>query len=115
MQNAHHEFVYGRQPVLELLRAGRRKVHTLVVKRTAKPAPELQELVDLARDASIPVGWVDERALDERTDGGHHQGVAAESDPYPYVDFAELCVSLRDLQEAPLVLLLDHIQDPQNL
>src|SRR5690606_11391422 len=44
-----------------------------------------------------------------------HQGVAAEVSPYPYVDLPDLLAAARQAGEPPFLLLLDHIQDPQNL
>jgi 23S rRNA (guanosine2251-2'-O)-methyltransferase len=39
-----------------------------------------------------------------------HQGVCAEADPYPYAGAAELLA-----RDAPLLVALDEVQDPQNL
>ena len=44
----------------------------------------------------------------------HHQGVAAKTTGYPYVGFNEI---LRDVEsdENALVVILDHLEDPQNV
>src|SRR5581483_11651005 len=93
--------VYGRHPVRELLRAGRRRVHEIFA------LPELA-----AKEA-----WLAEAGARPRTraelgrlcGSSDHQGVVAVCDPYPYAD-------ARGLVEAngPLVCL-DGVQDPHNV
>ncbi|MFN2185663.1 MAG: 23S rRNA (guanosine(2251)-2'-O)-methyltransferase RlmB, partial [Anaerolineae bacterium] len=45
----------------------------------------------------------------------NHQGLAAEVSGYPYVEMAEPMRLARESQASPFLLLLDHVQDPQNL
>jgi 23S rRNA (guanosine2251-2'-O)-methyltransferase len=88
--------VYGRNPVAELVRAGRRRVHSIVATSTA------------ARDfPGARVATPEELSQLAGTDA--HQGVVAEADPYHYADVAQL------LRRDGLVLVLDEVQDPQNL
>lgn len=87
-RNAEHDFIYGRQPVLEAER-GRRRVHE-VWRAPETPAEEL------ARLCGSP----------------EHQGIVAEVDPYPYADPASL-FEADDGQG--LVVALDQVQDPHNL
>jgi 23S rRNA (guanosine2251-2'-O)-methyltransferase len=115
VQTSHEEIVYGRQPVHEAMRAGRRRIITLFVKETAKPSPDLDEIVRMAGKARVQVKPVDDRDLLRMTEGGHHQGIAARVGSYPYVSFENLVREMKAGGEPPLVLLLDHIQDPQNL
>jgi 23S rRNA (guanosine2251-2'-O)-methyltransferase len=109
------EVLYGRQPVLEMLKAGRRNVFSLKIRGSVRPTDDLGEIARLARQAGIRVDAVDHQALNRLVDEGHHQGVAAEVSDYPVVDFGELTGELASLGEDALVLALDHIQDPQNL
>jgi 23S rRNA (guanosine2251-2'-O)-methyltransferase len=112
---AHEEIVYGRQPVHEAMRAGRRRVLTLFLKETAQPSPHLNEIVRMAGKAKVSVKRVEDRDLLRMTEGGHHQGIAARVSSYPYVSFEALVQAMKTGGEPPLVLILDHIQDPQNL
>jgi 23S rRNA (guanosine2251-2'-O)-methyltransferase len=109
------ELLYGRQPVRETLRARRRQVFKLKLALGVKPAPILDEIVSLARKAHVPVHEVDRRELDKLGGETHHQGVAAEVSGYPYVDLPDLLEAARAAGQPPFLLLLDHIQDPQNL
>jgi 23S rRNA (guanosine2251-2'-O)-methyltransferase len=104
------ETVYGKQPVRELLRAGRR-VRRLLVAAGARENANLREIVELAERRRVPVQQVGREALDRL--GEHHQGVAAETDPYPYVDLGALVARTR-AAPPPLFLALDSLQDPQN-
>lgn len=95
-----HAVVYGRNPVRELLRAGRRRVHAVMA------LPHLREEPWLAGVATEPKA---RGALGRIAGTADHQGVVALADPYPYA-------SLRDvLGGAGPVVVLDGAQDPRNL
>jgi 23S rRNA (guanosine2251-2'-O)-methyltransferase len=99
------DLLYGRHPVLEALRAGRRRVHRLLI---AQGAHGLDDLVGQARRRNVPVQTVERRQLD-RMQPGHHQGVLAEASPFVYDRLDDLLGAPK-----PLVLVLDSLQDPQN-
>ena len=56
----------------------------------------------------------DRDRLDKLVKGGHHQGVAIKTTGYPYVDFSEILQDVEDDENAS-VLVLDHLEDPQNV
>ena len=109
------EILYGRQPVRETLRAGRRQVFKLVVAQGIKRAEVVGQVLALAEQAGVPVQMVNRRELDKLGGEVNHQGLAAEVSCYPYVDLAEPLEASRELGTPPFLLLLDHVQDPQNL
>ena len=109
------EILYGRQPVRETLRARRRQVFKLVVAQGIKGAGVVGQILALAEQSGIPAQMVDRRELDKLGGEVNHQGLAAEVSGYPYVDLAELLEAARRSGTPPFLLLLDHIQDPQNL
>jgi len=104
------ETIYGRQAIREALRAGRR-VRRLLVARGARDSAVLRELAALAAEQGVPVQEVERTQLDRLAD--HHQGVAAEVDPYAYADLSDLLYAVRGTRP-PLYLALDSLQDPQN-
>ncbi len=108
------EIIYGRQPVLELLRADRRKVRKVWLFRRARPSPPIKSIRKLAAARQIELREVDHPVLDRLIQGGNHQGVVLEAESYPYCEFRDL-LGLVQAGAAPFWLLLDHIQDPQNL
>lgn len=109
------EILYGRQPVRETLRAGRRQVFTLLVARGLKPKGIVGQILDLARQANVPVKKVERHKLSDLGGEVNHQGLAAQVSGYPYAHLDDLLSAAARAGEAPFLLLLDHIQDPQNL
>jgi 23S rRNA (guanosine2251-2'-O)-methyltransferase len=95
--------VYGRNAVREALRAGRRRVHRVWATAGAAREPWLAA-------AGVPVTVTDIDDVAHRAGSDGHQGMVAETDPYPYADTAELLG-----RPAPLIVALDEVQDPQNL
>lgn len=108
-----NETIYGRNPVYELIRAGRRRVHRLVVAEGVQEKGTLAKALALAQRARIPVQRVPRARLDHETNS--HQGLAAEADPYPYTHLDDILALAERRAEPPLVLILDVVQNPQNL
>ncbi|HEX6291748.1 MAG TPA: 23S rRNA (guanosine(2251)-2'-O)-methyltransferase RlmB [Herpetosiphonaceae bacterium] len=111
----HHEYVYGRNAVREALRAQRRTLRRLLVAEGVREGGPITELLALAQSAKIPVEQIDRRDLDGLTEGANHQGVALEAGPYRYAQIDEMLARAKERDELPLLLLLDHVQDPQNV
>ncbi len=114
------ELLYGRNAVRETLRAQRRSGKRLwVAEGTAEgeaaAGDTLREIVHLAEAQQIPMETVARRMLDRELSSVNHQGVALETSGYPYVDLADCLNVAARRNEAPFLLVLDHIQDPQNV
>ncbi len=103
------EVLYGVHPVTETLKAGRRKVVEILMAR-GRPAPRLAEAVEAAKERTVPVREVTAEQLASMTGSPGHQGVAAKVGPYPLVELPDLLAG-----EAPFLLALDGVVDPQNL
>ena len=101
--------VYGLRPVEELLRA-KRSVSALFVEGSTPPG-----LHDLLKAASISPVVRTREELDELAGGKLHQGVVAVTGEYPYVESRAIVDAAFAVEESPLVLILDGVQDPQNL
>lgn len=110
------EIVYGRQPVCEVLRAGHREVKRLLMANNVRrSSAAIVQLLKLAEKRALEIQSVALFELDRFCRGGNHQGVAAVVAEYPYADVSEILEAAR-LRKLPLlVLLVDHVQDPQNL
>jgi 23S rRNA (guanosine2251-2'-O)-methyltransferase len=102
--------VLGRNAAFEALR-GRRAVRRLLVAEGAH-GRDLDHLRRRAAEQGVPVMPVDRSRLDRLAHGAHHQGVVAEVDPFAYARLDDL---LAAAHEAPLLVVLDGLQDPQNL
>ena len=105
------DVIYGRNPVLEALRA-RRPARKLVVAEGIREDGRIREIVELAGVAGIRVETSPRRRLDDIAHTEHHQGVAGYFHSRTPLQLHELLEAAR----APALLLaLDGIQDPQNL
>ena len=96
----------GIHPVAEALKA-RHPLERLLVAQGAG-GPRLQEIIDLARRASVPVRFEPRAQLDRLAGTSAHQGVVALGAARQY---AELDVAAR----AELAVVLDGVEDPHNL
>lgn len=101
--------VYGINPVLEALKAGRVRRLRLASRGDRR----IDEAVSLAREAGVPVERVDVQTLDRATRGGVHQGIAADLEAARDYSIGELVSGASP--GPPLLLVLDSIEDPQNV
>jgi 23S rRNA (guanosine2251-2'-O)-methyltransferase len=105
--------VYGRNPVLALLRgAGRRADEVAVLAGGGGP---LAEVVALARRAGVKVSFRTREQLTAMAGSPAHQGVVARVSAAEYVDVDDLTELAATRGEAAFVLALDQVQDPRNL
>jgi 23S rRNA (guanosine2251-2'-O)-methyltransferase len=102
------ELIYGRNQVLETLR-GRRGVERLFLAEGGRADERIREITQLAQERGAETEVIPRLMLDDVTRGANHQGVALEAEAYRYTDFDQL------LEIPGSVLVLDHLQDPQNL
>jgi 23S rRNA (guanosine2251-2'-O)-methyltransferase len=113
------ELTYGRRAVLETLRAARRRIYRLWIEGdTNAPAPTgiVAEIVEAAEAAGVPTRTIKGGLFDKLAQqNANAQGVALEVGEYPYVDVDDILARAKQRGEQPLLLILDHLQDPQNL
>ena len=105
---------YGIHAVRVLLARNPERIRRLLV-TSGRDAARLVELKSLAQHAGVQVGATDEASLDRLADGGRHQGVVAEITPRGGDPETQLEEALEAAQGAPLLLVLDGVQDPHNL
>ena len=72
-----------------------------------------RDLKKMAEKAGVRVIPVDGKRLDGMAGGARHQGVVAQAQPLDMPQFIEDV--LEGLEEPPLLLILDGVQDPHNL
>lgn len=109
------EFIYGLWPIIESLRADRRKFEKLVLADKLEEKGLVAEITTLAREKGIDVSRVQRRILDDVSDNSNHQGMALRVSSYPYVDIEELLQRADKRGEKPFILILDLLKDPQNV
>ncbi len=100
--------------MLEVLRASPQTIERLVIADGAVNQRVAGELLDRAKAAKIRVDRADRERLKRLSEGGVHQGVAAQVRDFEYLGLDELIGKAKKAKH-PLVVLLDGIQDPHNL
>lgn len=106
--------IIGINPVLEALRAGR-PIRRLLIAEHRRRDRELQEILRRARERGIEARFVGRDALDREVPGARHQGVLAIATAKQYAELDDLLRIPADKGEAPLILVLDGVEDPRNL
>jgi 23S rRNA (guanosine2251-2'-O)-methyltransferase len=105
--------VWGRNPVLALLRGGGRRVDEVAV--LAGATGPLSEIVAVARRAGVKVSYRTRDQLAAMAGSPDHQGVVARVAAAEYVDLDHVLGIAVERGEPPFVLALDQVQDPRNL
>jgi 23S rRNA (guanosine2251-2'-O)-methyltransferase len=105
--------VYGRHPVLELLRGSGRRADEVAVLAGARGS--LAEVVALARRAGVKVSYRTREQLTAMAGSHDHQGVVARVTAADYVDLEDVLAIPQERGEPPFIVALDQVQDPRNL
>jgi 23S rRNA (guanosine2251-2'-O)-methyltransferase len=100
--------IYGINPVLEALRAGRVKE----LRVGDRGGDRMRDVLSLASERGIRVRRVPMDVLDRDSRRGVHQGVVAEIEKVVPVSIEEI---VRDVEGPALIVVLDGIEDPHNL
>jgi 23S rRNA (guanosine2251-2'-O)-methyltransferase len=107
------EWIIGRNPVYEVLRARRRQIFRVVLAQGIRSEGRIPEIIEMARERRLRIEEAPRDGLDPL--GYNHQGVAVDCSIYPYAALEDLISHSISVGEPPFFLLLDLIQDPQNL
>lgn len=105
------ELVYGKNTVIELIKAEHEILELYVTDNLLKREEALEKLL---KDKKINYHIVDKKKLDQMTDG-NHQGIIARIAPFKYYDISDMLNDAHKLGEQPFLLILDGLEDPHNL
>lgn len=108
---AEEGFIFGRNPVMEALKNGRRIEKIVTVKNSEG---SIIQILAKAKDAGIPVHYADRKALDRMSGMAAHQGIGARVAPYDYVEVEDILDIAEKRGEKPFIVILDGIEDPHN-
>jgi 23S rRNA (guanosine2251-2'-O)-methyltransferase len=100
--------IYGINPVLEALRAGRVKE----VRVADRAGGRLADVMKLAHERGVRTRRVPAEALERESRRGVHQGVVADVDEADSYSVEDL---VRGSAGVPLIVVLDSIEDPHNV
>lgn len=108
------EWVAGRNPVVEALRAHVPATALYVAERIDSD-DRVRESLKLATRAGIPLMEASRTELDRVAGGAYHQGVVLQVPAYDYAHPDDLLAAAAEAGEAPLLVALDGVTDPRNL
>ena len=107
------DLLYGSNPVREALRKGR-PISRVWVSRE-RDDKVTAEIIGLCKKANIPFHKMEKAYLDRMCPGVAHQGFAAQAAPKEYSPWRSMLAQAAAKGEAPLLVLLDEVEDPYNL
>lgn len=113
---ATREIIFGINPVTEALNARRRKFYRLFVSEK-KDNRRITTIETMAGNAGIEIETIPHARLSAISANAVHQGIAAETSPFPIASLDELFNEIRDTNKdnIPFILLTDSISDSGNL
>lgn len=110
LTNHNRCWIWGRNAVLETLRAGRWPVLEVIYSDRCEPKA-LDELHLLASRQGFDFGLVRDADITKKCRSEEHQGLAARMPPFPYLNVSQLLDAVRT---NPSLVMLDRIHDPYN-
>lgn len=108
------DIIEGRNPVLEVLRAGR-PISKILLDRNVQNRGAIDQILNLSRLKGVQVEYVDRQTLNQQGATGSSQGVIALAASRAYVDLDYLFSVSNEKQEPALYVVLEGIEDPHNL
>ena len=97
-------FVYGKNVVIETLKNNQPIKKAIIYKNFQD-----KNIISALQKKNIPIKFVEKFELDKLANG-NHQGIMISIPDYEYVSLDELLE-----KENPLLVILDHLEDPHNL
>jgi 23S rRNA (guanosine2251-2'-O)-methyltransferase len=111
----HVRILYGVNPVREALRAGGEGVSELWLAEGGSRGAAFAELERLGRGAGAKIRSAPRQKLDRLAGTDRHQGVVAVVADFRYAELDELVAAAQASGRAPLLVVLDGVEDPHNL
>jgi 23S rRNA (guanosine2251-2'-O)-methyltransferase len=106
--------IYGKNPVKELLSDPRSRIDEIIVAKDSRKEGD-HEILALAKKRGVRVQLLPRDAVTRLTGTSSHQGFAARVPEWEYSSVGDIIEASRSKLEKLLVIILDHLEDPQNL
>ena len=106
--------IYGKNPVKEFLLRPSSNIGEVFVSNEIK-RDSIREIIQLAEKEGIKISYLSKHDLNRISKTISHQGIAARISEFRYKDVSEILDVGTRKGEKLLILVLDHIEDPQNL
>ena len=111
MKENKETIIYGRHPVVDVIKSGK-SIDQVMLQRGTRGEFEI-ELRHLCREYNIPLKMVPKDRL-ARVTTGNHQGIIAILSPISYYKLADVLPMIYEKSKTPLILLLDGVTDVRN-
>jgi 23S rRNA (guanosine2251-2'-O)-methyltransferase len=106
--------IYGKNPVKEAISRSPSKIEEILISQEIE-GERFSEILKFAREKRIKVSFLPREAISRIAGTSHHQGIAARVSGFEYQTVEQIMSNARKNGERLLVVILDHIEDPQNL
>ncbi|MBP7174815.1 MAG: 23S rRNA (guanosine(2251)-2'-O)-methyltransferase RlmB [Thermoclostridium sp.] len=103
----------GKNTILEALKANH-PMNRIYLEKDSKDTV-LAKIFALARQQDIVVSYLEKSRLDQMSMTRNHQGVIADVAPFAYVEVQDILTKAKEKNQAPFIVILDGITDPNNL
>ncbi len=110
MKTRHNEFIYGRNPVLELLSTDPQEIQKIYIQKGIKVE---DKILELAHENGIPVSVLSKEKIKRFVGNVNHQGVVARIYPVQLASPSQIIE--KTVKDRGMVIVVDHVEDPQNL
>jgi len=107
------QWIAGKHPVLEALRSGHALNKIWIAEHLQRT--QVAAILEEAKTRGVVVQTADKHKLDQMVPGIPHQGIVAQAAAATYVEVDDLLALAAERGEAPLLVLLDEVEDPHNL
>lgn len=108
MNSKETNLIYGKNPVIEAINA-KKAIRVFIVSNFSD-----QKILSLIKNNKVAVSTVSPNEMDKMSNGGVHQGIAAELKPYQTVSLEEIIIKAKK-KDKKIIVMLDGIEDPHNL
>ncbi|MCF8009293.1 MAG: 23S rRNA (guanosine(2251)-2'-O)-methyltransferase RlmB [Halanaerobiales bacterium] len=104
--------VEGKNPIIELLQKDK-EIDQIMIQKGLK-GNKVKKIISLAKKKGIEIKLLSKYVIDKKAETENHQGVIALSSDLKKVDLYKKIEELKEKKKFPLIVILDHIQDPHN-
>jgi len=108
------EKIFGVNPVLEALKSGR-PMQRLLIAEQRKSDRDVAEIIRLAKQSGVEVRMTTRDGISREAPHAVHQGVVAVVAARAYASLDAVLQAPLQKGQAPLLLILDGVEDPRNL
>lgn len=108
------DLIYGRHSVIAAMESDR-TLHRVWVTEKLRYDGRFHSLLNQAKANGAVIDEVTPKRLDQITNGANHQGIAAQTAAYEYLELGELVEKAKAATDQPVIVVADGITDPHNL